>query len=198
MWPWEHAALGYLLFSLGLRLSGRNPPTDAAAFVLLFATLLPDLVDKPLSWGLGVFPTGYALAHSVFLALPVGLLVVVWGVHAGRHRLGIAFSVGYWSHLAADVLDPLRYGEPPAPRRVLWPAVTGAPYEQDLGLGRGLAYLGDFLVSLGSLDPITLVVVYLLLPLGTVALWVSDGVPGLALIIRAAGIVGRRGSERWR
>lgn len=186
MWPWEHAALGYLLFSLGLRLLGRDSPSDAAAFALLFATQLPDLIDKPLSWGLGVFPTGYALGHSVFFAIPVGLFVFGWSVRADRRRLGVAFAVGYWSHLASDVLDPLRHGGAPSPRRVLWPAVSGTPYEEDLGLGRGVAYLGDFLASLGSLDPVTLVVVYLLLPLGTVALWVSDGAPGLAPFAEAA------------
>lgn len=188
MWPWEHAALGYLLYSLGLRAFGRSSPTDVGFYVLLFATQLPDLVDKPLAWGLGVFRTGHALGHSVFVAAPLSLLAAALAVRRDRPRLGIAFVVGYWSHILSDVLDPLRYGEPPMPERALWPLVIGGPYEEDLGLARGLEYLERFLASLATTDSLTLVVVYLLLPLGTVALWVSDGMPGLGPLV---GLVGK-------
>lgn len=185
MWPWEHAAVGYLLFSVGLRALGRRPPTAGGAVVVLVATQLPDLVDKSLSWGLGVFPTGHALGHSVLVALPVGALAVAAGVRTDRRRLAAAVVVGHWSHIAADVFDPLRRGEPPMPERALWPLVTGTPYEQDLGLARGLAFLGEFLGSLSTMDPLTLVVLYLLLPLATVAVWAIDGAPGLGLLARA-------------
>lgn len=186
MWPWEHIAVGYLLLSLGLRTVGREPPSDAAALLVGFGSLLPDLVDKPLSWGLGLFPTGYALGHSAFLALPVGLFVIDIGVNRDRLLPAAGFVVGYWSHLAADVLDPLRYGLPPLPGRVLWPAVAGVPYEQDLGLGRGVTYLEDFLATLATVDLVTLVGLYLLLPLATLCLWLLDGVPGIRFLIRAA------------
>lgn len=184
MWPWEHAAVGYLVYSLALHALGRDPPSDGGAVLLLFGTQLPDLVDKPLSWGLGVFPTGYALGHSALVAIPVGALVLAAGVRAARGRLAVAFVVGYWAHLISDVMNPLRYLAPPAPERVLWPLVSGTPYDRDLGLGRGVAYLGDFLVSLLSMDPVTLVVVYLLLPAGTAILWIRDGAPGVALVAR--------------
>lgn len=187
MWPWEHAAAGYLLYSLALRALGEEPPSDTGAWVLLFGTQFPDLVDKPLSWGLGVFPTGYALGHSMFFAVPVGAVVLTAGLRVDRGRIGVAFVVGYWSHLVTDVLDPLRYGDAPLPERVLWPVVPGTPYEQDLGLGRGVAYLADFLGAFGSMDPVTLVVAYLLLPFTTVALWIRDGAPGLGFVGRRVG-----------
>lgn len=186
MWPWEHAALGYLVYSLGLRALGREPPSDGGAFALFFGTQLPDLIDKSLSWGLGVFPTGYALGHSVFVALPVGVALSVVAIRTERVRLGAAFTVGYWSHLAGDVLNPLRYGEPPNVTRILWPVVSGPPYEQNLGAGRGLVYLGEFLGSLQSIPPGTLLVTYLLLPLVTVLVWITDGYPGLAVFVRVA------------
>lgn len=186
MWPWEHAALGYLVYSLGLRALGREPPSDGGAFVLFFGTQLPDLVDKPLAWGLGVFPTGYALGHSAFVALPVGVALSIAAIRTDRVRLGAAFTVGYWSHLTGDVLNPIRYGDPPSVGRVLWPVVSGTPYEQDLGLSRGLVYLGEFLVSLQSIPLGTLFATYLVLPIFTVALWIADGYPGLAVLVRAA------------
>lgn len=186
MWPWEHAVLGYLVYSLGLRALDREPPSDRSAFVLFFGTQLPDLIDKPLSWGLGVFPTGYAFGHSVFIALPVGVALSVLAIRTERVQLGVAFTIGCWSHLAGDVLNPLRYGDPLNATRVLWPAVSSTPYEQDLGFGRGLVYLGEFLVSLQSISLGTLFTTYLLLPLVTVAVWIDDGYPGLAIFVRAA------------
>lgn len=188
MWPWEHAAVGYLLYSLGLRALGRDPPSDREAVLLLVATQVPDLVDKPLSWVLGVFPTGYALGHSAFVAVPVGAAVLVASRVRDRVRLGVAIVVGYWGHVAADVLNPLRSGGSPAPERALWPVVTGTPYEDDLGAGRGVAYLVEFVGSLAALDPLTLVGVYLLLPLVTLVVWVRDGAPGIGPL---RGIVGR-------
>lgn len=185
MWPWEHVAVGYLLFSLGLRTLGRDPPSDAAAVLVGVAALLPDLVDKPLSWGLGVFPTGYALGHSVFFAIPIGLVAIDVGINRGHGLPAAGFVVGYWSHLGADVLDPLRYGLPPAPGRILWPVVPGEAYEQDLGLGRGVTYLGDFLATVVTMDLVTLVGLYLLLPLATLGLWLLDGVPGIRFLVRA-------------
>lgn len=184
MWPWGHAAVGYLLYSSALRVLGREPPTDRAALTVLLATQLPDLVDKPLSWGLGVFPTGYALGHSVFVAVPVGALVLALGVRSDRYQLSAAFVVGYWSHLATDVLDPLRRGESPILNRVLWPVVTDTPYEEELGLARGMAYLEAFVRSAASMDPLSLLLLYLLLPLAMGAAWVLDGAPGLPLLTR--------------
>lgn len=186
MWPWEHAAVGYLLYSGSLRALGREPPTDRGALTVLLATQLPDLVDKPLSWGLGVFPTGYAVGHSAFVAVPTGVALLALGVRSDRLRLSAAFVVGYWSHLMADVMAPLRSGAAPLPGRVLWPIVTDSPYEEHLGIGRGVAYLVEFVRSAGSMDPLTLLVLYLLLPLAMGAVWVLDGAPGLPILTRPA------------
>ena len=180
MWPWEHAAVGSLVYSLALRALGREPPGDREAVGLLVATQVPDLVDKPLSWVFGVFPTGYALGHSAFVALPVGTAVLVAGRARDRFRLAAPVVAGYWAHLAADVANPIRTGDGPLIERVLWPAVRGTPYEDDLGAGRGIAYLVEFVGSVAASDPATLLVGYALLPLVTLAVWVADGLPGIA------------------
>lgn len=178
MWPWEHAAAGYLAYSVGKRLLGRGPPGEVATVGLAVGTQLPDLIDKPLSWGLGLFSTGYAVGHSVLVLLPVSLLLVAAAKRSGNRWL-VPLLVGYWSHLVTDVLDPLRYGQPPLIGRVLWPVVESDPYDRDRGLGRGVHYLQEFLEGLASSPPLTVIVLYGLLPLGTVALWVADGRPGL-------------------
>ena len=188
MWPWEHAAIGYLLYSLWCRVSAREPPSDSPTVVVIAGTQLPDLVDKPLSWGLGVFQSGYAAGHSALIAVPVGVAIGVLSARAGKRRLGIAFVIGYWSHLLGDFLNPLRYGDGLGSTRVLWPVVVAPPYEQDLGLGRGVMYFGDLIESLEAIESPSLLAAYLLVPLLAGAVWLLDGTPGLALV----GRLGRR------
>lgn len=178
MWPWEHLATGYLVYSLGARLLGRDPPTDWGVVALGLGTQLPDLVDKPLSWGLGWVPTGYAVAHSAFVAIPLGVLVLAAGWRVGHRRPAVAFVVGNWAHLLADVLNPLRNGNPILPERVLWPVAEASPYETDLGFGRGVVYFQEFLAALSTMAPARLLVLYLLLPAALVAFWLVDGRPG--------------------
>lgn len=189
MWPQEHAAVGYLVYSLGLRLLGREPPSDTETFALLVATQVPDLVDKPLSWGLGWFPSGYAVGHSAFVALPLGIAGLVLGRRSGHTRTGVAVVIGYWSHLLADVVSPIRTGDPALPARLFWPVVDTAPYETDYGLARGLVYIREFLASLPSVDPLDIILLYVLIPAVTVGIWILDGAPGTAVIGRVlAGI----------
>lgn len=184
MWPWEHAAFGYLLYSGGLHLWRRSGPGGPAALVLLLSTLLPDVVDKPLSWHFGLFPSGFSVAHSVFVAVPVIAAVVIGARRRGRGELGSAFAVGYASHLVGDVVGHghLRSGSVVELSRVLWPLVTHRPYDHDYGLvGRTFVYLEAFLGTLGSADPI-LLALYLVLPVAALLLWIADGTPGVATV----------------
>lgn len=184
MWPWEHLAVGYLAYSLGLRALDREPPSDAGFVAVALASQLPDLVDKPLSWGLGWFPSGYALGHSLLVAVPVGALALRSARAHPRSRWRVAAVVGYWSHLAADVLNPVRNGDWPAVERVLWPFVDIAPYDADYGLGRGLVYVQRFLRDLAATDAPTVLVLYVLVPAAALGVWLLDGAPGLGLLAR--------------
>lgn len=152
--------------------------------VLLLSTLLPDVVDKPLSWLFGLFPSGFSLAHSVFVAVPLTVAVVLGTRHRGRPELGIAFAVGYGSHLVGDVVSPIRSGASIEFSRVLWPLVTHPPYDHDYGLaGRTVVYLEAFVGTLGSADP-TVLTLYLALPVAALLLWIADGTPGVATVDR--------------
>lgn len=192
MWPWEHAAVAYLLYLLGVHTVGDGPSEGREVLVLVVAAQGPDVIDKPLSWGLGVFPSGYAAGHSVLLAVPIGTLVLLAARRRGRVRLVAVAVFGYWSHLLADVLTPLRSGGSLAVGRVLWPLVTMPPYSRDLGLRRALVYLARFLGNLTTMDPTTAFIRYLALPLAVLVLWVLDGAPGVGTITRALGAVRRR------
>lgn len=192
MWPWEHAAIGYLLYSFYVRGLGLDPPTGRETLLLVLATQIPDLIDKPLSWGLGWFPSGYAFGHSVFVAIPVGLLVLALGTYYGYRRTSIAVVLGYWSHLLADVLNPLRNGSPLQMSRILWPVVEATPYETEYGIARGFVYLEEFITSLPTMDLASFVLVYVLLPVVTGLVWLIDGAPGAGVFRHSAVAVWRR------
>ena len=177
--PWGHAAVGYVLYSLGCRAAGREPPSGAETLTLLFATQFPDFVDKPLSWELDLFTTGHAVAHSVFVALPLGVALLGVAINLGRRQLGVAFLVGYWSHLLADVMGPVQQGHAPDLNPVFWPIADPTGYETEYGLRRGLVYVGTYVDSLTSADPLT-VVAAAAIPLLALLVWLLDGAPGVA------------------
>mgnify|MGYP006280848523 FL=1 len=88
----------------------RRFPEGTTILLLFVATQFPDLVDKPLAWGLGVVPSGRMIAHSVVVAVPIWLLVLVYARRSGRQREGVVVVFGYASHLAGDFYPILSLG----------------------------------------------------------------------------------------
>lgn len=184
MWPWGHAAFGYLLYSFGSRLFGRRPD-DHPAIVLLIATQLPDLADKSLSWVFELFPQGYSIGHSVFVAIPLGVAVLALAVWRRRAECGFAFITGYWSHLIGDIAFGLIESNPYTFERVLWPVVTLPPYSSDLGaLARVQEYVSAFIHLLSTEEASATLMIALLFYFGpflfALLVWVIDGAPGIA------------------
>lgn len=170
MWPWGHAAFGYLAFYLGRRSRGRPwPPTDVDAVVLFFGTQFPDIVDKPLAWTFGVLPSGRSLAHSALVAAFVVGVVLLVARREGHSSTGWAFAVGYFSHLLGDALDPLLEWNVEFLSFLAWPLLPPPPYEGD----------ASFSYYVFNLAPTPQVVFGLALALLVVGLWARDGFPGL-------------------
>lgn len=178
MWPWTHLAFGYLLVSMGWRLRGQRISGLVAAAVAL-GTQLPDLIDKPLAWYFGVLPAGRSLAHSAFTAAAVSLVVLAVATHSGHRDAGVAFTVGYVSHLLGDALPKLPGGDYESVAFLLWPVLPlpeygGAdPVLENLGAvaAAPMAYL---LASPARVAVVAAVVL----------VWSADGFPGLAGIGR--------------
>ncbi|MFH5801825.1 metal-dependent hydrolase [Haladaptatus sp. CMAA 1911] len=167
MWPWEHVGFGYLVYSPVVhRLRGR-PPTGRETVVLVIATQLPDVVDKPLAWTVSVLPSGRSLAHSVLTATLVVGLVAMYCRRTGREG-ALAFGVGYFSHLVGDALSPALAGEYAYLSFLLWPAL---PVRADAEPSFA-AHFGE-LSSSGFSAPVLLFAVV------TILLWVIDGLPGI-------------------
>lgn len=180
MWPWGHLAVGYLLFSPAVHLRLRRAPAPAAVLALALGTQLPDLVDKPLSWVFHVAPQGYSVAHSVFVAVPVGLVVLALAVRFRRSEVGVAFTVGWWSHLAADVVFAAALRNPYALERVLWPTVVLPAYaDRTPALDRALHYAREWLAYLLATEGPLPVVLYVGPLVAALVLWLFDGAPGV-------------------
>lgn len=180
MWPWGHLALGYLLYSPVVRLIRGRAPTSAEVVALVFGTQLPDLVDKPLSWVFHVTPQGYSVAHSVFVAVPVGLLALAIAARRDRTAVGAAFTVGYWSHLFGDVLFAVGLGQRYTVERLLWPVVTLPEYSSNpMATERILSYLVDWVAHLLATESVLLPLLYLGPLAAAGLLWLVDGAPGI-------------------
>jgi hypothetical protein len=188
MWPWEHLAFGYVLFSLSLRVGGRRLPGDLAVVALVVGTQLSDLIDKPGAWLFGVLPSGVSLGHSLLFVVPVAVGGLLLGWRLGYRQAGWGFAVGLLSHPAGDALWYVVLGSDVPP--LLWPLV---PVSVDDGpfVGRIVELWLRFLELLATPQGAVYVGVELAFLLGTLALWRHDGYPGLELLRRL-----RRASRR--
>lgn len=166
MLPPGHAAVGYLAFSLCRRAWHRDVPMDSSMVWLLFATQLPDLIDKPLAWSLGVLPTGRSLGHSVVFALPLVLLVEFWFRRRNRPADGDGFAVGYFSHLFADSAFALRGGAEWI-TFLVWPLLASPEYGSRPSIWPPAVYFSSIELAVGAV---------------VAALWIADGMPGLGYV----------------
>lgn len=181
MWPWGHLGVAYLAYSMAARRTAGRPGPGAAAAVAV-GSQLPDLVDKPLAWSLGVLPAGRTFGHSLLVALPLlaaGLVVL----DRRRGRLAAALAAGHVSHALVDALPVVWTGEYADARFLLWPATP--PIDPPVA--------PSFLAHLAALSPTPYQVVQVGLFAAAVALWVDDGAPGLAGALSRLGV--GRGAE---
>ena len=175
MLPWEHVAVGYLLYSIVVHALRGHRPTGLPVVVVGVASVLPDLVDKPLGWWLGVLPS-LGLGHSVFFA--VGAVSLAWAFAGERYATPL--GIGLVSHLVGDVFYKAAVAGRLEWKFLLWPLVeqptSGGTeflsqfwywmgfYVEFLTSPEGMAYLGFEIALLGT----------------ALLLWIYDGFPGLA------------------
>ncbi len=179
MWPWEHLAFGYILYSLAHRIVMRRGVSTPAALTVAFATQLPDLIDKPLAWTFELLPSGVSLAHSAFFVPPATIVAYLVGRLTGFRRLWIPFAVAYVSHLFGDGISGIAYGDNPSFSFLLWPLYeTSSPSRAGL-FSNFFYYFGNYLETLASPEGM----IYVFLELGLLGtaflLWLWDGKPGL-------------------
>nr|WP_209484986.1 metal-dependent hydrolase [Halorubrum alkaliphilum] len=169
--PIVHPVVGYLCYAGYTRIRHERQPQGVPTVVAVCAAALPDLIDQPL-WLVGITPVGRTFAHSLFGAI---LIVGVVGflVHQ-RHRfdLAVAFAIGYGSHIAADIPWHVLAGDFHELGFLLWPITEMPPYS-------GVKVVG----TIGGVEITTLWFEAVTFVFG-VAVWWSDGRPGLDVVTR--------------
>jgi len=174
MWPWGHAALGYLLYVIYVRIRTRGAPPGWGVIALAVGTQTPDLVDKPLAWYLDVLEYGRSLAHSVLTGGLILLAVVLYLRHRGHRRLATAFAIGYLSHLVGDSYTFVLDGTYEHLAFLVWPLLPIPDADTELeGLIAHLSRLGVSVVYSEGL----------LLAVGMFLLWSLQGAPGLRELV---------------
>lgn len=168
MWPWAHAAVGYLFYTLYCRFRGGSPPGGPAVIALGFGTQFPDLIDETESWYLYILPAGRSFAHSLLVAVPLILLAGRYTHYRGTPELGIAFGIGYISHTLTDGLYPFLLPEWHYLSYLVWPLLASPEYDTDKSLLAHLLALEvtPFFAFEGVLSGIALL------------LWAYHGYPG--------------------
>jgi hypothetical protein len=180
MWPWEHLAIGYLAFSVLVHLTLRRPPTGAECLLVALGTQFPDLVDKPLAWVFTVLSSGTSMAHSLFVAVPLSVFVLVAARRYGWTAAAAAFVVGYLLHLPGDILyGPLLLGRDVSVDALLWPFVR--PPEtvtRSVELfGRIEGYVTLYRAAVARPEATAYLLFEATLLGGAVVRWVADGRP---------------------
>lgn len=106
----------------------RRLPSGSLVLVAFAGGLLPDIVDKPLAWTLGVIPSGRMVAHSVVLAVPLVVCLLAVAFRADRLTPGVVFGYAYLSHLVGDFAPVFALGSDyyyyP---NMFWPLATANP-----------------------------------------------------------------------
>lgn len=181
MWPWGHAAVGYLVVTLVARMRTGRAPSDRVALAVALGTQLPDLVDKPLAWSVPVLPTGRSLAHSFLVALP--LLLVLWVVFDEHRPVVGVLGIGWISHSLADLFPSFLAGDWPYTVFVLWPVLSTPPYGTEK----------SFVAHLAALDLSPYMWLQLVLTGVALFVWSRDGYPGIRVVTTSL----RRSYRAW-
>ena len=178
MQPVVHLFVGYLCWSAYTRLGRGEPPAPVPAAVAVFAAAIPDLIDKPLAaWG--VVAVGRTVGHSLLFSIPLVAIVYLLAARLDRRVLGVAFAVGYVSHVAADMPWHVLSWDFHELNFLFWPVTEMPPYT-------GVKPLG----TIDSIEVTTLWLEAVIVVL-TVAVWIRDGMPGLSGVRRVVVDRGR-------
>jgi len=182
MWPWGHLALGYIAYATYTRYRHDEYPAGLPAVALAIATQTPDLLDKPLAYTWPVLPAGRSLGHSLFLALPacLGVLLLARRARPVTARVGVAAVVGYLTHLLGDSVYPLLATDPRALSFLAWPLLS-LPEDEVTSLSY---YVDALLESTRSLDALsgTFALELLFFVLAT-GLWIQHRMPPLPELV---------------
>jgi len=170
MLPWGHLGVAYLAYTLVVRTLTGEPPRAWPAVALAVGSQLPDLIDKPLAWELGVLPAGRSLGHSLLFIGLVALAVRAL-IDAASVTTWAAFVFGQLAHTLTDAAPLVLDGSFAELGYLLWPVTPLAPVPGELQR--------DILTHILTTDVSPMRYVGLVAFLLAAMVWWRDGTPGI-------------------
>jgi membrane-bound metal-dependent hydrolase YbcI (DUF457 family) len=138
------------------------------------ATQLPDLIDKPFAWTIPLLPGGRTLGHTLLFALPLAGVVGWYARYRGTPQLGVAFGIGYLSHLLSDGFATLVTDSLSNTTFLLWPLLPLPTWDT----------APSFIAHLTALQLTPWIGFELVLTAAAMVVWMTDGRPGLRCLQR--------------
>jgi hypothetical protein len=181
MYPWGHLGVAYLLYSLYAHARFGRAPRPEPALAVVAGSQLADVIDKPLAWWFGILPTGRSLAHSLFFAAALVVVVYAVGFALGRLETATAFVIAHLSHLAADIPPRALLGYPHETEFLVWPLLDQPTFRFHDRLFEPPAAV-ELVVGPFTNPLLFFLFEWVLLGLA-MALWYVDGCPGLGYIL---------------
>lgn len=108
--PLEHFIFPLLPLVVYTVVRYRKLPTGNTVLLVLIASQLPDVIDKPLAWMFGLLPSGRMFAHSIVVSGPVLIVGCALAIRRGWGRPSVVFTLTYLSHLVGDFYPILWQG----------------------------------------------------------------------------------------
>lgn len=158
--PHEHLLVALVMVSCYLIVAKRELPSIESLAIAFVGSQLPDLVDKPLAIQLDLIPTGRVFMHSLPIAIPVWMIVLIYTWRTERPHTGVAFIIAYASHLVGDTYRMLAARQ--LPNNLLWPLRPHSPLP-DIPYWAGPYNIYVHLVTLLSIAVITTTMFYVIL-----------------------------------
>lgn len=140
MLPLGHAAFGVVCYAAISVLGDRTITSHKELILLLGATQVPDLIDKPAVF-YGLLSSGRAAGHSILGATVIcgGFVLCLYFARQVNRPLmkrmnwvhPFPFVVGYVSHLIGDSYQALLAGRLEALSYLAWPFISPPEYPSD-------------------------------------------------------------------
>lgn len=125
MRPVEHFIIALIPVAFYMLFRRRCLPSLELTAVTFVGSQFPDLIDKPLALQLNLIPTGRVFMHSLPIAIPVWVFIVIYSWKTNRLRGGSAFVFASALHLIADNYPTVAAGQMPSD--LLWPFLSATP-----------------------------------------------------------------------
>lgn len=152
---------------------------------VVIGSQLADVIDKPLAWWVGIFPTGRDLGHSLLFAVVVIAVVYAAAIERDRLETATAFTIAHLSHLLADLSPRLLLGYPFGSEFLLWPVVSHNTFGYNEQLFDPPAAVE--LIVTPFTDPGVYLALELTLVVVAIGVWIADGRPGVQYLHQMFG-----------